>query len=142
MFKLDPIDLDNSFIVVNPYTPLIDIKHSFVDYKFVVVSGETHYIIAGNESNLIPRGNDSMPIGKWIEKVKWLPSPTHTITELYALQLDWSRPILVKDHEKEDVMGILTANQWIEQLVLKNKELCSCIHLMQDLPVLFSLSLA
>ena len=122
MFKFGPIDLDNSFIVVNLYTPLIDIKNSFIDYKFVVVSGETHYIIAGNESNLIPRGNDSMPIGKWIEKVKWLPSPTHTITELYALQLDWSRPILVKAHEKEDVMGILTANQWIQQLVLKNKE--------------------
>lgn len=122
MFKLDPIDLDNSFIVVNPYTPLIDIKHSFVDYKFVVVLGETHHIIANNEWNLMPVDNDSMPVGKWLEKVKWIPSPIHTITELYALQLDWSRPILVKDHEKEDVMGILTANQWIQQLVLKNKE--------------------
>ncbi|MDR7246537.1 sigma-54 interaction domain-containing protein [Priestia megaterium] len=122
MFKLGPIDLDNSFIVVNPYTPLIEIKHSFVDYKFVVVLGEKHYIIAKNECNLIPIDNDSMPVVKWIEKVKWIPSPIHTITELYALQLDWSRPILVKDHEEEDVMGILTANQWIQQLVLKNKE--------------------
>ncbi|MDC0705820.1 MULTISPECIES: sigma-54 interaction domain-containing protein [Priestia] len=122
MFKLGPIDLDNSFIVVNPYTPLIDIKQSFVDYKFVVVSGRTHHIIANNECNLIPIDNDSMPVGKWIEKVKWIPSPIHTITELYASQLDWSRPILVKDYEKEDVMGILTANQWIQQLVLKNKE--------------------
>ncbi|MFE4144754.1 sigma-54 interaction domain-containing protein [Peribacillus sp. YIM B13472] len=123
MFKMEEINLDNSFTIVKPYTSLIDIKNNFLKYDFVIISAKEFYIVSRNECNFLALMDESLSVIEWIEKVKWDPSTISTIAELSMLQTDWSRPVLIKDPEKEGIIGIITANQWVQMLELKNEEL-------------------
>ncbi|MEV5116747.1 sigma-54 interaction domain-containing protein [Peribacillus frigoritolerans] len=123
MIKMEEITLDNSFTIVKPYTSLMDIKNNFLKCDFVIISAEEYYIVSKNECNFLALMDDSLSVIEWIEKVKWTPSTISTIDELSMLQTDWSRPVLIKDPEKEGISGIITANQWVQLLELKNEEL-------------------
>ena len=123
MFKMEQINLDNSFTIVKPYTSLMDIKNNFLKYDFVIISAEEYYIVSKNEYNFLVLMDESLSVIEWIKKVKWTPSTISTIDELSMLQTDWSRPVLIKDPEKEGIIGIITANQWVQLLELKNEEL-------------------
>lgn len=123
MYKMEEINLDNSFTIVEPFTSLIDIKNNFLKYDFVIISAKEYYIISKNECNFLTLMDDSLSVIEWIEKVKWTPSTISKIDELFMLQTDWSRPVLIKDPEKEGIIGIITANQWVRLLEMKNEEL-------------------
>ncbi|PAK38583.1 sigma-54 interaction domain-containing protein [Peribacillus simplex] len=123
MIKMEEITSDNSFTIVKPYTSLMDIKNDLLKYDFVIISAEEYYIVSKNECNFLALMDDSLSVIEWIEKVKWTPSTISTIDELSMLQTDWSRPVLIKDPEKEGISGIITANQWVQLLELKNEEL-------------------
>ncbi|MDQ0884300.1 sigma-54-dependent Fis family transcriptional regulator [Peribacillus sp. V2I11] len=124
MFKMEQINLDNSFTIVKPYTSIIDIKNKFSKCDFVIISAEEHYyVVTKNDCSFLAAVDDSLSVIEWIEKVKWTPCTISTIAELSMLQTDWSRPVLIKDPEKEEIIGIITANQWVKQLELKNEEL-------------------
>lgn len=128
----EQIHFDNSFILVEPHTSLIHIKNKLLEYDFVVVSGGTNYIIASSECSLVALDNDSLPVINWIEKVNWLSSTVSTIVELSTSKIDWIRPVLIKDKEKEDIIGIITANQWIQQLDKENKKLSAYFNTLAE----------
>lgn len=123
MINIEQINLDNSFTIVESYTSLRDIKNNFLMYNFVIVSAEAYYIVTKNECNFMSLEDDSLPVIEWIDKVKSVPCAVSTIAELSILQTDWSRPVLIKSPEKEEIIGIITPNQWIQQLELKNEKL-------------------
>lgn len=123
MFKMEQINLDNSFTIVKPYTSLIDIRNNFLKCDFVIISAKEYYIISKKECNFLALVDGSLSVIEWIEKVNWNPCTISTIAELSMLQTDWSRPVLIKDPEKEEIIGIITANQWVQHLELKNEEL-------------------
>lgn len=132
MFNIGQVCLNNSFTLVEPYTTVINIKNKLLEYDFVVVSGEAYYIIANSEYNLITLEDDSLPVIKWIEKVNWIPSTISSIVELSTSKTDWRRPVLIKDKEKEDIIGIVTANQWFQQLDEENKKLSAYFYTLAE----------
>ncbi|MGM0875927.1 MAG: sigma-54 interaction domain-containing protein [Bacillota bacterium] len=131
MFNIEQVYLDSSLTLVEPHISLIHIKKKLLEYDFVIVSGRIYYVIANNEFNLIALEDDSLPVIKWIEKVNWLPSTVSTIVELSS-KTDWRRPVLIKDKEKEDIIGILTANQWFQQLDWENKKLSAYFYTLSE----------
>ncbi|MDQ0199463.1 sigma-54 interaction domain-containing protein [Neobacillus ginsengisoli] len=128
----EQIHFNSSFTLVEPLTPIMHIKNKLLEYDFVVVAGRTYYIIANSECNLVQLDDDSLPIIKWIEKVNWHSSFVSTIVELSASKTDWIRPVLIKNKEKEDIIGIITANQWIQQLDKENKKLSAYFYTLAE----------
>ncbi|MBI0578923.1 sigma 54-interacting transcriptional regulator [Neobacillus cucumis] len=132
MFNIGQMQLNNSFTLVEPHTSLIHIKNELLEHDFVVVSSETYYAISNSEYNLIALNEDSLPVINWIEKVNWLPSKVFTINELSTSTTDWRRPVLIKDKDKEDIIGIVTANQWFQQLEGENKRLSAYFYTLAE----------
>lgn len=132
MFNIEQVYLDNSLTLVEPDISLKQIKEKFLEYNFVCVLGKTYYVIANNEYNLMALADDSLNVLEWIEKVNWLPSTVSTIEELSTSKTDWRRPVLIKDKEKKDILGIITANQWIQQLDRENKKLSAYFYTLSE----------
>ncbi|WP_028401484.1 sigma-54 interaction domain-containing protein [Ectobacillus panaciterrae] len=132
MFKNGQINIDDSFILLEPHTPLIELKNKLLQYRFVVITGETYYIIKHSEVNFIALGADSLPAAPWLEEMQWLSSEVSTITELLEVQIDWRRPVLIENEGRERIIGIMTADEWIRHLNVKTKRLNSYFHTLAE----------
>jgi PAS domain S-box-containing protein len=116
--------------LVEPHLSLKHIRNKLLEYDFVVIYNRTYYVIANYESDLMALDDDSLPVIKWIEKVNLLPSTVSTIVELSTSKADWRRPVLIK--EKDDIIGVLTANQRIQQLDEENKKLSEYFYTLSE----------
>ncbi|MDQ1003619.1 PAS domain S-box-containing protein [Neobacillus niacini] len=121
MFKSGQCHLDDSFTIVHDHLPLAEIKKKLDKYKFVVVAGGAYFIIHNYEYRLIELGNESTKIIDWLESLNWLPSTVVSTDMGYYSDVDWRRPVLVKN-EKE-IIGILTSEQHIERLEEQKRQL-------------------
>lgn len=121
MFRSGQFQLDDSFTIVNDHIPLKEIKKKLDEYKFVVVAGEAYFIIHNYEYRLIELGNESTKIIDWLESLNWLPSTVVSADTGYHLDVDWRRPVLVKN--EREFIGVLTSEQRIEKLEEQNRQL-------------------
>ncbi|MDR7002569.1 sigma 54-interacting transcriptional regulator [Neobacillus niacini] len=132
MFNIGQVHLENSFTIVEPNLSLLHIKNKLLEFDFVVVSGRTYFTIAKSEFNFIALDEDSLPIMKWLEKVNWHPSTVSTTVELSTSKTDWRRPVLIMDNSKEEIIGIVTANQWFQHLDRENKKLSAYFYTLAE----------
>lgn len=121
MFRSGQFQLDDSFTIVNDHIPLKEIKKKLDEYKFVVVAGEAYFIIHNYEYRLIELGNESTKIIDWLESLNWLPSTVVSADTGYNSDIDWRRPVLVKN--EREFIGVLTSEQRIEKLEEQNRQL-------------------
>ncbi|WP_139367968.1 sigma-54 interaction domain-containing protein [Priestia abyssalis] len=122
MLEFEQINMDHSFILIKRDTPLSEIKSKLLQYGFVVITGEISYTIANHEYPMIASAHDSMLAYEWLEKVHWPPSPIFSEEQLREEEADWRRPILI-ENEKQEIIGIVTANIWIKKLHTETKRL-------------------
>lgn len=122
MLEFEQINMDHSFILINRDTPLSEIKSKLLQYGFVVITGEISYTIANHEYPMIASADDSMLVDEWLEKMHWPPSPIFSEKQLREEEADWRRPILI-ENEKQEIIGIVTANIWIKKLHTETKRL-------------------
>lgn len=121
MFKSGQCDLDDSFTIVHDHLPLAEIKKKLDKYKFVVVAGGAYFIIQNDEYRLIELGNESTKIIDWLESLNWLPSTVVSADMGYHSDVDWRRPVLLKN--EREFIGVLTSKQRIEKLEEQNRQL-------------------
>ncbi|MDQ0243822.1 PAS domain S-box-containing protein [Bacillus fengqiuensis] len=122
MLEFEQINMDRSFILIEPYTPLLEIKSKLLQYGFVVITGEVSYTIANHEYPMVASADDSMLAEEWLEKMHWSPSLIFSEKQLREEEADWRRPILI-ENEKQEIVGIVTANIWIKKLHMETKRL-------------------
>lgn len=122
MLEFEQINMDHSFILIKRDTPLSEIKSKLLEYGFVVIAGEISYTIANHEYPMIAAADDSMLADEWLEKMNWPPSPIFSEKQLREEEADWRRPILIES-EKQEIIGIMTANIWIKKLNTETKRL-------------------
>lgn len=132
MFKIEHVQLDSSFTVVDTHTTIESIKDKLLQYSYIVVTGTMSYTIAKHESPLLALEEDVLPISSWFNKVKWLPSTVSTILSLSAQEVDWRRPVLLQNKETENIIGILTENQWIRMLAMENQRTTAYFYTLAD----------
>ncbi|WP_139491540.1 sigma-54 interaction domain-containing protein [Brevibacillus dissolubilis] len=124
MFNSTQSQLEYSFIIVNDHTSLTEIKPKLNEYKFVVVvAGTTYFIIHDYEYSLMALGDDSATIIDWLTQLQWLPSTVATTDQLAQSEVDWRRPVLIKN--EKDFIGILTAEKRIDHLEISNRQICA-----------------
>nr|WP_263327687.1 sigma 54-interacting transcriptional regulator [Neobacillus sp. Marseille-Q6967] len=121
MFKSGQFQLDDSFTIVNDHIPLSEIKKKLDQYKFVVVAGGAYFIIHNYEYRLIELGNESTKIIDWLEHLNWLPSTVVSDETGYQSDVDWRRPVLVKN--EREFIGVLTLEKHIEKLEEQNRQI-------------------
>lgn len=121
MFRSGQYQLDDSFTIVNDHIQLKEIKKKLDEYKFVVVAGEAYFIIHNYEYRLIELGNESTKIIDLLESFNWLPSTVVSADIGYNADIDWRRPVLVKN--EREFIGVLTSEQRIEKLEEQNRQL-------------------
>ena len=130
MFRSGQFQLDDSFTIVNDHIPLEEIKKKLDEYNFVVVAGVAYFIIHNYEYRLIELGNDSTKILEWLEQLNWLPSTVISAeTGIYS-EVDWRRPILVKNGR--EFIGVLTAEKRIGKLEEENRQISSYFHTLAE----------
>lgn len=122
MLEFEQINMDRSFILIESYTPLLEVKSKLLQYGFVVIIGEISYTIANHEYPMVASADDSMLAGEWLEKMHWPSSPILSEKQLLVEEADWRRPILI-ENEKQEIIGIVTANMWIKKLHTETKRL-------------------
>ncbi|MGP7817426.1 sigma-54 interaction domain-containing protein [Niallia sp. 01092] len=125
MFKNAPLQLDRSFTIVEQHTPLAEIKSKLQEYNFVVVTGETYFIIGNYEFSLMNLGDEFMPVLDWLDYINWLPSSV-SVNQVISSEVDWRRPVLFKDQEK--YVGVLTVDKWMEQREEENRQTSAYFH--------------
>lgn len=120
MFKTGQINLDDSFILTGAHTLLTEVKNMLLQYHFVVIkSGKIHYTLMNNELNLIASSPGTTSAAVFLEEKQWIPSTVLKLSEVFESTPDWRRPALIAD---EDMMGVLTAEEWIHNLQAENKK--------------------
>ncbi|OIK15827.1 sigma-54-dependent Fis family transcriptional regulator [Bacillus sp. MUM 116] len=132
MFNIGQLRPENSFTLVGPDITLIQIKNKLLEYDYVVVSGNNYYTIANSEYSFIALAEDSLPVIEWVDKVNWLPSTVSTSFELSTSKIDWRRPVLIQNHDKEEIFGVLTAHQWIQYLDGENKKVSAYFNTLAE----------
>ena len=132
MLNTEQINLETSFILIEPNTPLVELKNKILQYQFAVITGERHYTITNSEYNFILSGADSKPVILWLEEMQWIPSTVLTMSEILELSIDWRRPVLIKNEEKENIIGVLTASEWIQSLQIENKKITAYFHTLAE----------
>ncbi|MFC3883351.1 sigma-54 interaction domain-containing protein [Bacillus songklensis] len=131
MFEIGRIEMDHSFILIEPCTPLMEIKSKLLQYHFVVVRGKACYTIANNEYKMVELGEDSLSAIQWLEEMQWLPSAVFSMKEMFEGEADWRRPILIENEEK-NIIGVITADSWIKNLHTENKKLAAYFHTLAE----------
>ncbi|MFP3123725.1 sigma 54-interacting transcriptional regulator [Ectobacillus funiculus] len=132
MLNTEQINLETSFILIEPNTPLVELKNKILQYQFAVITGERHYTITNREYNFILSDEDSKSVILWLEEMQWIPSTVLTMSEVLELSIDWRRPVLIKNEEKENIIGVLTASEWIQSLQIENKKITAYFHTLAE----------
>ncbi len=132
MLNTEQINLETSFILIEPNTPLVELNNKILQYQFAVITGERYYTITSNEYNFILSDAGSKPVILRLEELQWIPSTVLTMSEALELDVDWRRPVLIKHEEKENIIGIITANEWIRNLQIENKKVTAYFHTLAE----------
>ena len=132
MFKSGKTNIDDSFILAGPHTPLTELKNMLLQFHYVIVTtGKTHYTITNSELNVVASYADLKTIGLFLEELQWIPSTALTLSEVES-EVDWRRPILIEDDERKHMIGILTASEWIRYLQVENKKVTAYFHTLAE----------
>lgn len=132
MLNTEQINLETSFILIEPNTPLVELNNKILQYQFAVVTGERYYTITSNEYNFILSDADSKSVILRLEELQWIPSTVLAMSEVLESDVDWRRPVLIKHEEKENIIGIITANEWIRNLRIENKKVTAYFHTLAE----------
>lgn len=133
MLKIGQIKLDDSFILTGPHTPFTELSDMLLQYHFVIViSGKAHYTITHSELNLIGLSEGSKSAVHFLQERQWIPSTVLTMSEVPGSKVDWRRPVLIKNDEKEEIIGILTAEEWIQNLQTENKKVTAYFNTLAE----------
>ncbi|MEH7545966.1 MULTISPECIES: sigma-54 interaction domain-containing protein [Bacillaceae] len=132
MFKSGQINIDDSFILAGPHTPLTELKNMLLQFHYVVVTiRKTHYTITNSELNVVASYADLKTIGLFLEELQWIPSTVLTLSEVES-EVDWRRPVLIEDDERKHIIGILTASEWIRYLQVEKKKATAYFHTLAE----------
>jgi sigma-54 dependent transcriptional regulator, acetoin dehydrogenase operon transcriptional activator AcoR len=98
--------------IVNGYAPLGEIVNYLNSSHMVVALNEAYYTFTKDERQLLTIGNESTSITDWINELKWAPSSVASLSELTMEELNWKRPVVLRD-TNDKILGIVTAEKWI-----------------------------
>ncbi|MGG1677737.1 sigma-54 interaction domain-containing protein [Neobacillus sp. NRS-1170] len=133
MLKSGQINLDDSFILTGPQTALAELKNMLLQFHFVIVIAEkVHYTITNSELNLITSCPETISAAIFLKERQWIPSTVLTMSKVLESRANWRRPVLIEDDERKAIIGILTAEEWIQTLQVENKKVTAYFHTLAE----------
>ncbi|NRD76836.1 sigma 54-interacting transcriptional regulator [Bacillus sp. BRMEA1] len=133
MFKSEQVHIDDSFILIESSTTLMETKNRLQQFHYVVVTvKKTHYTIMNSELDIFAAYTDSQPIGPFLEELRWIPSTVSVRSEVPESNADWRRPVLIQNDDRKAFAGILTAMEWIRYLQAKESKVTAYFHALAE----------
>ncbi|WP_048717525.1 sigma-54 interaction domain-containing protein [Bacillus sp. 522_BSPC] len=119
MFTDSQLEIETSFIFLSDNEKISRLADVLLDYSYAVIESEQLYTIGKEEQYLLSAGGKSQTIKTWLQASGILPSAVISCEEINKEEIDWIRPVIIK--EEMNYRGIVTATARIRTLQKENR---------------------